>query len=295
MTGIKIRKLVFTYPDSKYPVLKNINLDFEPVSWTAIIGHNGSGKSTLARLIDGLLSPTAGSIEVDGIQVNESSLGKIHQQIGFVFQNPENQFVGATVADDVAFGLENRQVARNEMEEKIDKALKMVGMSDYKNTAPINLSGGQKQRVALAGILALMPKIIILDEATSMLDPLARQEILSLLQRLKNEYNLSIISITHDLKEIELADKIVVLNDSQVVKQGTPSEILKDKELLLEIGVGVPASQQLQKLLVEREINIPNRYLNLEELKNWLKQQLQEKNSTIHIRILLMKPYIMSH
>jgi ABC-type cobalt transport system, ATPase component len=275
VTGIKIRKLVFTYPDSKYPVLKNINLDFEPVSWTAIIGHNGSGKSTLARLIDGLLSPTAGSIEVDGIQVNESSLGKIHQQIGFVFQNPENQFVGATVADDVAFGLENRQVARNEMEEKIDKALKMVGMSDYKNTAPINLSGGQKQRVALAGILALMPKIIILDEATSMLDPLARQEILSLLQRLKNEYNLSIISITHDLKEIELADKIVVLNDSQVVKQGTPSEILKDKELLLEIGVGVPASQQLQKLLVEREINIPNRYLNLEELKNWLKQQLQ--------------------
>ena len=170
MTGIKIRKLVFTYPDSKYPVLKNINLDFEPFSWTAIIGHNGSGKSTLARLIDGLLSPTAGSIEVDGIQVNESSLGQIHQQIGFVFQNPENQFVGATVADDVAFGLENRQVARNEMEEKIDKALKMVGMSDYKNTAPINLSGGQKQRVALAGILALMPKIIILDEATSMLE-----------------------------------------------------------------------------------------------------------------------------
>ncbi len=275
MTGIKIRKLVFTYPDSKYPVLNNINLDFEPFSWTAIIGHNGSGKSTLARLIDGLLSPTAGSIEVDGIQVKESSLGQIHQQIGFVFQNPENQFVGATVADDVAFGLENRQVARNEMEEKIDKALTMVGMSDYKNTAPINLSGGQKQRVALAGILALMPKIIILDEATSMLDPLARQEILSLLQRLKNEYNLSIISITHDLKEIELADKIIVLNDSQVVKQGTPSEILKDKELLLEIGVGVPASQQLQKLLVERGINIPNRYLNLEELKNWLKQQLQ--------------------
>ena len=275
MTGIKIRKLVFTYPDSKYPVLNNINLDFEPFSWTAIIGHNGSGKSTLARLIDGLLSPTAGSIEVDGIQVKESSLGQIHQQIGFVFQNPENQFVGATVADDVAFGLENRQVARNEMEEKIDKALKMVGMSDYKNTAPINLSGGQKQRVALAGILALMPKIIILDEATSMLDPLARQEILSLLRRLKNEYNLSIISITHDLKEIELADKIVVLNDSQVVKQGTPAEILKDKELLLEIGVGVPASQQLQKLLVERGIDIPNRYLNLEELKNWLKQQLQ--------------------
>ncbi|MCD7130210.1 energy-coupling factor transporter ATPase [Limosilactobacillus agrestis] len=275
MTGIKIRDLVFTYPDSKYPVLKNINLDFEPFSWTAIIGHNGSGKSTLARLIDGLLSPTAGSIEVDGIQVNESSLGKIHQQIGFVFQNPENQFVGATVADDVAFGLENRQVAQDKMEKKIDKALKMVGMTDYKNTAPISLSGGQKQRVALAGILALMPKIIILDEATSMLDPLARREILSLLQKLKNEYNLSIISITHDLKEMELADQIIVLNDSQVAQQGSPSEILKDKALLLEIGVGVPASQQLQELLSKRGIDIPNRYLNLEELKIWLKQQLQ--------------------
>ncbi|MBB1095537.1 energy-coupling factor transporter ATPase [Limosilactobacillus sp. BG-MG3-A] len=275
MTGIKIRDLVFTYPDSKYPVLKNINLDFEPFSWTAIIGHNGSGKSTLARLIDGLLTPTAGSIEVDGIQVNESSLGKIHQQIGFVFQNPENQFVGATVADDVAFGLENRQVAQDKMEKKIDKALKMVGMTDYKNTAPISLSGGQKQRVALAGILALMPKIIILDEATSMLDPLARREILSLLQKLKNEYNLSIISITHDLKEMELADQIIVLNDSQVAQQGSPSEILKDKALLLEIGVGVPASQQLQELLSKRGIDIPNRYLNLEELKIWLKQQLQ--------------------
>nr|WP_269449204.1 energy-coupling factor transporter ATPase [Limosilactobacillus agrestis] len=275
VTGIKIRDLVFTYPDSKYPVLKNINLDFEPFSWTAIIGHNGSGKSTLARLIDGLLSPTAGSIEVDGIQVNESSLGKIHQQIGFVFQNPENQFVGATVADDVAFGLENRQVAQDKMEKKIDKALKMVGMTDYKNTAPISLSGGQKQRVALAGILALMPKIIILDEATSMLDPLARREILSLLQKLKNEYNLSIISITHDLKEMELADQIIVLNDSQVAQQGSPSEILKDKALLLEIGVGVPASQQLQELLSKRGIDIPNRYLNLEELKIWLKQQLQ--------------------
>lgn len=275
MTGIKIRDLVFTYPDSKYPILKNINLDLEPFSWTAIIGHNGSGKSTLAQLIDGLLSPTAGSIEVNGIQVNERSLGKIHQQIGFVFQNPENQFVGATVADDVAFGLENRQVPQNKMEKKIDEALMMVGMTNYKNTAPINLSGGQKQRVALAGILALMPKIIILDEATSMLDPLARQEILSLLQKLKSEYNLSIISITHDLKEIELADKIVVLNDSQIAKQGSPSEILKDKELLLEIGVGVPTSQQLQSLLAERGINIPNKYLNLEGLKNWLRQQLQ--------------------
>lgn len=275
MTQIKIRNLTFKYPDSKSLVLDNINLDIKASSWTAIIGHNGSGKSTLARLIDGLLMPISGLIEVDGMKVDENTLGIIHQQIGFVFQNPENQFVGATVADDVAFGLENRQISRLEMEDRINSALAMVGMTKYKNVEPINLSGGQKQRVALAGVLALMPKVIILDEATSMLDPRARQEILTLLKKLKKEYNLSIISITHDLNEIELADEIVVINDAQIAKQGSPAEILGDKELLLKIDVGIPASQQLQSLLVERGVTIPQKYLNLEELKNWLSQQLQ--------------------
>ncbi|MBB1068959.1 energy-coupling factor transporter ATPase [Limosilactobacillus sp. RRLNB_1_1] len=275
MTQIKIRNLTFKYPDSKSLILDNINLDINASSWTAIIGHNGSGKSTLARLIDGLLIPTSGLVEVGGMKVDENTLGIIHQQIGFVFQNPENQFVGATVADDVAFGLENRQISRLEMDDRINNALAMVGMTKYKNVEPINLSGGQKQRVALAGVIALMPKVIILDEATSMLDPRARQEILTLLKKLKKEYNLSIISITHDLNEIELADKIVVINDAQIAKQGSPAEILGDKELLLKIGVGIPASQQLQSLLVERGVIIPQKYLNLEELKNWLSQQLQ--------------------
>ncbi|MBC8743283.1 energy-coupling factor transporter ATPase [Lactobacillus sp. Marseille-P7033] len=275
MAQIKIRNLTFKYPDSKSLVLDNINLDINASSWTAIIGHNGSGKSTLARLIDGLLIPTSGLVEVDGMKVDENTLGIIHQQIGFVFQNPENQFVGATVADDVAFGLENRQISRLEMDDRINKSLAMVGMTKYKNVEPINLSGGQKQRVALAGVLALMPKVIILDEATSMLDPRARQEILTLLKKLKKEYNISIISITHDLNEIELADKIVVINDAKIAKQGSPAEILGDKELLLKIGVGIPASQQLQSLLVERGVTIPQKYLSLEELKNWLSQQLQ--------------------
>nr|WP_220477705.1 energy-coupling factor transporter ATPase [Limosilactobacillus albertensis] len=275
VTQIKIRNLTFKYPDSKSLILDNINLDINASSWTAIIGHNGSGKSTLARLIDGLLIPTSGLVEVGGMKVDENTLGIIHQQIGFVFQNPENQFVGATVADDVAFGLENRQISRLEMDDRINNALAMVGMTKYKNVEPINLSGGQKQRVALAGVIALMPKVIILDEATSMLDPRARQEILTLLKKLKKEYNLSIISITHDLNEIELADKIVVINDAQIAKQGSPAEILGDKELLLKIGVGIPASQQLQSLLVERGVIIPQKYLNLEELKNWLSQQLQ--------------------
>ncbi|MBB1079725.1 energy-coupling factor transporter ATPase [Limosilactobacillus sp. STM2_1] len=275
MAGIKVRNITFKYPDSKAPVLKNISFNVEPASWTAIIGHNGSGKSTLARLIDGLLIPTAGSIEIDGIRVSEATLGIIHQQIGFVFQNPENQFVGATVADDVAFGLENRQVLPEKMEKKINDALEMVGMLKYKDVEPINLSGGQKQRVALAGILALMPKIIILDEATSMLDPLARKEILTLLKRLRDEQGISIISITHDLDEIELADNIIVINDAQIVKQGAAADVLKNEKLLTEIGVGIPVSQRLQLLLATRGINLPNRYLNLEELKNWLSQQLQ--------------------
>ncbi|MBD5805886.1 energy-coupling factor transporter ATPase [Lactobacillus sp. 0.1XD8-4] len=275
MAGIKVRNITFKYPDSEAPVLKNISFDIRPASWTAIIGHNGSGKSTLARLIDGLLIPTTGSIEIDGVRVDETTLGIIHQQIGFVFQNPENQFVGATVADDVAFGLENRQIAPKEMEKRIDSALEMVGMTKYKDVEPINLSGGQKQRVALAGILALMPEVIILDEATSMLDPLARKEILTLLKKLKDEQNISIISITHDLNEIELADNTIVINNAQIVKDGPTADVLKNKKLLTEIGVGIPVSQQLQSLLAARGINLPNKYLNLEELKYWLSQQLQ--------------------
>lgn len=275
MAEIKVRNITFKYPDSEKPVLKDISFDIKPASWTAIIGHNGSGKSTLARLIDGLLIPTTGSIEIGGVKVNENTLGIIHQQIGFVFQNPENQFVGATVADDVAFGLENRRINPEKMKEKIDRALAMVGMTKYRDTEPVNLSGGQKQRVALAGILALMPQIIILDEATSMLDPLARKEILLLLKKLKKEQNISIISITHDLNEIELADETIVINNNQIAKKGPTPEVLKDKAMLLKIGVGVPTSQQLQELLAERGMTVPKEYLTLEELKKWLSQRLQ--------------------
>lgn len=275
MANIKAKNVTFKYPDSNATILDNLSFELPTGAWTAIIGHNGSGKSTLARLIDGLLIPNKGSIEVDGLKVNEESLGIIHQKIGFVFQNPENQFVGATVADDVAFGLENRQVPADEMDEKITAALEMVGMSAYKEVEPVNLSGGQKQRVALAGILALMPRMLILDEATSMLDPLARRDILHLLQELKEQQKLSIISITHDLNEIALADEVMVLDEGRIVKQGTAAEVLMDSALLNRLGLGMPASQQLLSLLAQRGVDVPNHYLNLEELKQWLIQQLR--------------------
>lgn len=275
MAGIVVKNLTFKYPDQEQPVLAGIDLRIKPATWTSIIGHNGSGKSTLVRLIDGLLVPNEGTIEVNGINVDEESLGLIHRQIGFVFQNPENQFVGATVEDDVAFGLENRQVSVNKMHQLIEESLKLVGMLDYRHVEPVNLSGGQKQRVALAGILALSPQFIVLDEATSMLDPAARLEILELLKKLKQERNVAIISITHDINEIELSDETIVLDNHRLVKQASTSEILRDTKLLEKIGIGIPASTRLALLLRERGINIPEKYNNFEEIKGWLSQQLQ--------------------
>lgn len=275
MTGITVDNLTFTYPNQQAPVLNDISLTIKPATWTAIIGHNGSGKSTLVRLIDGLLMPAKGEIVVNGVKVEEETLSRIHQQIGFVFQNPENQFVGATVADDVAFGLENRRLSVAEMDKRITAALKLVGMLDYRDVEPINLSGGQKQRVALAGVLALEPQFIVLDEATSMLDPVARREILELLQKLKEQQNVAIISITHDINEVELTDETIVLDSQQIAKQGPTKAVLQDTSLLQKIGIGLPAGKQLALLLKERGIDVPANYVNLEEIKTWLSQQLR--------------------
>ena len=185
--AVTLTNVQFQYPNTDRPILDDVSLSFPVGEWTAIIGRNGSGKSTLARLIDGLLMPKQGQINVCGLSVTEENMAQVHQQVGIVFQNPDNQFVGATVADDVAFGLENRQVATKEMAPQIQRALAAVGMEKMANAEPAMLSGGQKQRVAIAGILALKPKVIILDEATSMLDPAGRQLILDLLQRLRGE------------------------------------------------------------------------------------------------------------
>ncbi len=224
---IKIRNVSFTYPDTTSPAINNISFDIKRGSWTSIIGHNGSGKSTIIRLINGLLVPdnkNSPYIEVDGTELTDKTVWNIRDKVGIVFQNPDNQFVGATVADDVAFGLENRGVPRSKMLKIVPEAIKAVGMDDYTNAEPSNLSGGQKQRVAIAGILAIQPKIIILDEATSMLDPSGRSKILQIVHQMKKKDNLTVVSITHDIDEANLADQIIVMNNGGLVDQGNTKE-----------------------------------------------------------------------
>ncbi|KRM28903.1 energy-coupling factor transporter ATPase [Limosilactobacillus panis] len=274
MDGIILKDITYTYPGAATPALDGLNLTIPRNQWTTLIGRNGSGKSTIARLIDGLLVPSQGSIMVNGLAVTEENLGKLHQQVGIVFQNPENQFVGATVADDIAFGLENLQVPREKMAPLIKRSLERVGMTTLADAEPGMLSGGQKQRVAIAGILALEPEIIILDEATSMLDPAGRQTILDLINKLRRDGGLTIISITHDPVEMEMADQIVVVGDHHVIENGPAAEILQKTTLLRKLGVGIPTGQRLRDLLVARGVTVPEQYFTEDEMVKWLWQQL---------------------
>ena len=274
MDGIILKDITYTYPGAATPALDGLNLTIPRNQWTTLIGKNGSGKSTIARLIDGLLVPSQGSITVNGLAVTEENLGKLHQQVGIVFQNPENQFVGATVADDIAFGLENLQVPREKMAPLIKRSLDRVGMTALADAEPGMLSGGQKQRVAIAGILALEPEIIILDEATSMLDPAGRQTILDLINNLRRDSGLTIISITHDPVEMEMADQIVVVGDHHVIENGPAADILQKASLLRKLGVGIPTGQHLRDLLVARGVTVPEQYFTEDEMVKWLWQQL---------------------
>lgn len=274
MDGIVLKDITYTYPGATTPALNGLNLTIPRNRWTTLIGKNGSGKSTIARLIDGLLVPSQGGITVNGLTVIEKNLSKLHQQVGIVFQNPENQFVGATVADDIAFGLENLQVPRKKMESLIKRSLERVGMTALADAEPGMLSGGQKQRVAIAGILALEPEIIILDEATSMLDPAGRQTILDLISRLRRDSGLTIISITHDPVEMEMADQIVVVGDHHVIENGPAADILQRTALLRKLGVGIPTGQRLRDLLVARGVTVPEQYFTEDEMVKWLWQQL---------------------
>ncbi|RMC38463.1 MULTISPECIES: energy-coupling factor transporter ATPase [unclassified Lactobacillus] len=277
---IKIRNVSFTYPDAKEPAINNVTFDIERGSWTSIIGHNGSGKSTIIRLINGLLDADENAnskIEVDGIRLTQKTVWDIRDRVGVVFQNPDNQFVGATVADDVAFGLENRGVSRLEMTKIVPKAIAAVGMSEYADAEPGSLSGGQKQRVAIAGIIAIKPKIIILDEATSMLDPDGRSQVLQVVQQMKDKYGLTVIAITHDIDETALADQVLVMNDGQIVTQGKPEYVFKKTKLLNELGLTVPFFQQVKKDLQSNAINIPDTINSEKELINYLCQLNSKK------------------
>ncbi len=272
---IKIKNVSFTYPESETPAIDNISLDIKRGSWTSIIGHNGSGKSTIIRLINGLLVPDEKGkpeIEVDGLKLNDDTVWEVRNKVGIVFQNPDNQFVGATVADDVAFGLENRGVSHTEMVKIVPEAIKAVGMSEYTNAEPANLSGGQKQRVAIAGILAIKPKIIVLDEATSMLDPEGRDQILSIVQAMKNKYDLTVISITHDIDEANMADQVLVMNDGKLITKGSTKDVFSQVDLLKKLGLDVPFYEQVKAKLLADSVEIPASVDSEKELINYLCQ-----------------------
>ncbi|WP_155287451.1 energy-coupling factor ABC transporter ATP-binding protein [Lacticaseibacillus zhaodongensis] len=267
---IDVKDLEYSYAEQKAPALQHVSFQVEQGSWVAVIGHNGSGKSTLAKNMLGLLEPAAGTIKISGMELSEETVWQIRARVGIVFQNPDSQFVGATVADDVAFGLENREVPRPEMLERVEAALKAVGMQEYANREPAHLSGGQKQRVAIAGVVAQQPDIIILDEATSMLDPAGRKEIIALIRELKAKLNLTVVSITHDLDEAALADQIIVLDSGKVVETGTPATIFARGSAMAKFGLDVPYSERVKEDLTAAGLPMPNTYMSEEGLVDYL-------------------------
>ena len=247
---IEIRNLSFSYDyeeENKTLVLYDVTLDIERGSYTVIVGHNGSGKSTLAKLMIGLLEKEKGNIYIDGLELNRDTIYDIRNKIGVVFQNPDNQFIGATVEDDIAFGLENHLVPNNEMQPIIEEYANKTGMLEFLDKEPTKLSGGQKQRVAIAGVLAMRPEIIILDEATSMLDPKGKREIKELIKKMRDIVpNITIVSITHDISEAVASDKVVVMNKGKVFATGTPKEIFSDEDKLKEVGLQLPFTYKVQ-------------------------------------------------
>ncbi len=256
----------FSY-DKKHKVIDGISLSVEEGEYVAVIGHNGSGKSTLAKLFNGLLLPDVGDIVVDGFSVcDKSAEFEIRKRVGVVFQNPDNQLVASIVEDDVAFGPENLGVPREEIGKRIEFALKAVGMEKYIHATPTRLSGGQKQRIAIAGVLALNPKILVLDESTAMLDPKGRKEIKEVLQKLNKEQKVTIITITHYMDEVVDADKVVVINDGKIALSGTPSQIFAQKELIKEYGLELPVSAEIAQKLRQKGIPLSENVLTEEQL-----------------------------
>lgn len=268
---ISIKNIHFNYQDQDTrEALSDVSLDVYEGEWLAIIGHNGSGKSTLAKMMNGLLEASSGEIYIDGQLLTEETVYEARRKVGMVFQNPDNQFVGTTVEDDIAFGLENIGMPRDEMVRKINTSLEMVRMTKFKEKEPARLSGGQKQRVAIAGMIALAPKVVILDEATSMLDPQGRFEVISTIQQLHKDKGITVISITHDLDEAAQADRVLLMEGGKVNRIGKPSEIFEMGTALVDKGLDVPFSEKLKAILKDKGMNVPNEYLDEEGLVEWL-------------------------
>lgn len=254
-------------------ILKDVTFHVKQGEWLSIVGHNGSGKSTTIRLIDGLLEAESGEIIIDGDELTLENVWEKRRHIGMVFQNPDNQFVGATVEDDVAFGLENQGMDYQTMFDRVQEALDIVGMQDFKEREPARLSGGQKQRVAIAGVVALRPDIIILDEATSMLDPEGRLELIQTVKKIKDRHGMTVISITHDLDEVALSDRVFVMKEGQVESISTPSELFSRVDLE-DLGLDEPFTNQVKTTLLDSDFQLPERYLTEKELQDYLWESL---------------------
>lgn len=266
---LSLHHVTYTYspeePESRKAV-EDISFSINDGEWIAIVGHNGSGKSTMAKLMNGLLFPQHGEVRVLGETLNEDNLWDIRSQMGMVFQNPDNQFVGATVQDDVAFALENNGVPFTDMVTRVQDSLAQVKMDGFMNSEPHHLSGGQKQRVAIAGALAIKPRILILDEATSMLDPQGREEVLATVRRLREETHLTVLSITHDLEEALIADRIIVMNNGHKHAEGTPDEIFSRGEELVALGLDLPFSLKMSKLLRLQGVELQEEHMSEQKL-----------------------------
>ncbi|KXU11208.1 Energy-coupling factor transporter ATP-binding protein EcfA1 [Streptococcus mitis] len=267
---VDVKNLSFRYKESQeYYDVKDITFHVKRGEWLSIVGHNGSGKSTTVRLIDGLLEAESGEIVIDDQRLTEENVWNIRRQIGMVFQNPDNQFVGATVEDDVAFGLENQGLSRQEMKKRVEEALDLVGMLDFKKREPARLSGGQKQRVAIAGVVALRPAILILDEATSMLDPEGRRELIETVKGIRKDYDMTVISITHDLEEVAMSDRVLIMKKGSIESTSSPRELFSRNDLD-QIGLDDPFANQLKYSLSQNGYDLPENYLTESELEDKL-------------------------
>ena len=282
---IKIENLTFSYPEddgSDEVVLDGLNLEIEQGSLVAVLGHNGSGKSTLAKLLNLVLTPTGGRITVDGLEITkpdltDDELFENRRNVGMVFQNPDNQLVATIVEEDVAFGPENLGIEPSEIRRRVDDALATVGMSEFARHSPHQLSGGQKQRIAIAGIIAMMPRCIIFDESTAMLDPSGRREVMETIIRLNREYGITVLHITHNMDEAAMCDRIIVINDGKIELDGTPAEVFTKVELLEKMGLDVPQTVDLLYALRGEGIDVPLDRLSVDECADTLMTLFSEE------------------
>lgn len=274
---IEIQNVSYAYEDAAAKALNNVSLTINDGEFVAVVGHNGSGKSTLAKHLNALLLPTEGKVLVDGMDTaDEADTLSIRQRVGMVFQNPDNQLVTTIVEEDVAFGPENIGVSGNEIRTRVDRALAAVGMEKYAHSAPNMLSGGQKQRIAIAGMLAMQPKVLVLDEATAMLDPKGRRDIIDLVTKLHRENGITVVMITQYMEEAIGADRVAVMSGGELILEGTPKEVFSQDELLHKHRLDVPVMQQLANRLNARGANLPKSILSVEEMAQAICQSLSK-------------------